>query len=79
MRRGPKGQARRGRRLGSRPAYSGKWSDEDDVADHHHELPPWQVCVRPLVPMYSQQKALQQCELVKHLRVFLSPKTLTCT
>ncbi|CAL5230062.1 g13513 [Coccomyxa viridis] len=39
---GPKAQARRGRRHGSRPAYSGKWSDEDDVADQHHELPPWQ-------------------------------------
>jgi len=42
-RRGHKGQARRGRRHGSRPAYSGKWSDEDDVADQHHDPPPWQV------------------------------------
>ena len=62
MRRGPKAQARRGRRHGSRPAYSGKWSDEDDVADQHHELPPWQVRVAPLVHPNLLQVSLQQCE-----------------
>ena len=29
--------------MGGRAAYSGKWSDEDDVADQHHDLSTWQV------------------------------------
>ena len=36
-------QPRRGRRHGGRPAYAGKWSNEDDVADHLDDLPPWQA------------------------------------
>lgn len=42
--RGHKAQPRtRERRRGGRSAYSGKWSDEDDVVDHLNDLPPWQA------------------------------------
>ena len=43
LHRNQKVQPQRGRRHGGRPAYAGKWSDEDDIADHLSDLPPWQA------------------------------------